>query len=214
MTTLAILKAEMQTDIPRLSADLTALDNKINAAIRYYSRKRFYFNTDLETAEFDLAVGQSRYDSSDEAFIQNIVRIDSLYLVLDDSTPELTRAQPSDIERWLGGSPSNGQPTDYSYENQALRFFAPPDDAYLCRVRGLIKVAAPQTDTEANNPWMTEAYDLIKARASWDLWATTFQGPDGPEAAGYKAQEQEAEQALIDETNERSGTGELIPTEF
>lgn len=210
MTTLGTLKAEIATDTYR--DDLTAsIASKITSAIRFYNRHRFYWNT-LDSSTFDMVVDQTRYGVSDATFIPNIVRIDALFLGLDDSKPELTRKTPAEIETLLGSNPSSGEPECFTYENQTLRFYPPPDDTYEITVHGVISVTEPSSDAETDNPWMLEGYDLIRLRAMSKLYGETLQDPNT--AAKFERDETIELNTIVGETNMRSGTGELVPTEF
>ena len=210
MTTLATLKAEIASDLYR--DDLTSdIATKITSAIRYYNRQRFYWNT-LTTSTFPLVVSQSKYDASDAAFIANIVRIDALFLETDDARTELGRVSPIAIETALGANPDDGEPSEFCYADQAIRFDVGADDTYDVIVHGVIAVAGPATDDEANNPWMIEGYDLIKHRALAMLYAESLH--DTEMGNVHKSLEADELNTIVGETNLRSGTGELTPTEF
>lgn len=211
MTTLALLKAEIALELAR--SDLTtAIANAISASIRHYRRQRFYFNV-LESTSFSTVVGQSTYTSADSAIIPNIIRIDNVFRVKSDGTSEMERKQPAEMELMLPSNVSNGTPYAYSYEAQKLRIAPPPDStSYTIKIFGQIWVDGPATDGEANNPWMIEAYELLKYRSKASLYADYMEDLGMAQAMG--AAEQEQLRILEGETNMRSMTGFIEPTQF
>lgn len=214
MTTLAILKAEIVSDLLNYNdAGFDAvIAQKITAAIRFYNRQRFYWNT-LTTSTFPMVVGQSLYTKAAAAFIANIERIDALFLDTGSSRTELVRVSPIEIETALGDDPANGEPSQFCYADQAIRFDVPADDATdTVYVHGVITVAGPASDAEANNPWMIEGYDLIKHRSLAMLYAESLH--DTEMGNVHKSMEADELNTIVGETNMRSGTGELTPTEF
>lgn len=211
MTTLAALKAEILSDLAR-EDQTEAIAQKIKNAITFHNRQNFYFNR-RDELDFTLVVGQSLYTSTDNPHIAQIVRIDDLFNVKSNGITRLTRAHGDDIELALGGDMS-GEPCEFAYLGQAIRFSIAPDATYTMRVHGQVKVAGPATDAEAGNPWMTEAYDLIRHRTCWDLYAHAMSGGAMALANEHKAAEREQLNVLEGETNMRLATGEITPTEF
>jgi len=66
-------------------SDLTTqIRDAIQTAIRYYERKRFYFNE--FQASFSASSSQEYYDSADLSQIPNLVEIDSLTVDVNTST--------------------------------------------------------------------------------------------------------------------------------
>jgi hypothetical protein len=211
MTTLGKLKTDIAEELAR--TDLTSgIAKAIAGAIRHYRRTRFYFNV-LESIEFDTVEDQSTYDKSDLAEIANIIRIDNVFLVKDDGTDELDRKKPAEIELMLPANVTSSVPGYYSYENQKLRIAAPPNsDDYVIRVFGQVWIDAPEADDTADNPWMIEAYDLLKYRAKASLYADYME--DLGMAQPMSAAEQEQLRTLEGETNMRASTGFVEPTQF
>ncbi len=211
MTTLDILNADIVAELRPGDTDLPALATaKIAAAITHYNRSSFYFNKANRT-DIALVIGTSEYTST---AVNGIVLIDDVLLMKTGAVTDLERIDQAEMETLLGAGPSNSTPTMYSYNDQTIYFYPPPDAADTIRVVGQVRLAGPASGAETGNAWMVEAYDLIKARTCWDLTAHTFQGSAGEEAIGYKRAEMEALQALHNETGKRTGTGTLVATEF
>jgi hypothetical protein len=211
VTTLGKLKAEIALEIAR--DDLAVqTSNAVASAIRHYRRMRFYFNVS-DSIEFPTVEDQSSYDKTDLAGLANIISIDNVFLVQDTSTCELKREQPAAIELALPGNVTSDIPGSYAYENQRLRLAPPPDSAgYVIRIFGEIWIDPPAADDEADNPWMIEAYELIKYRAKASIYADYME--DLQMAGAMSAAEQEQLRTLEGETNMRSMTGFIEPTEF
>lgn len=208
MTTLGQLKTDIALEISR--PDLVAngaVASAISAALRHYKRERFYFNV-REAVDVAAVVGQSDYAQP------NAVKIDYAVLVRSDGVSELTRAQPLTMELLIGNATGNGFPTSYAYVERALRIYPKPDDTYTIRLGGLFYLAPPATDDEADNAWMTDAFDLIKYRAKAILYADYMEEADKSNISTFSSAEAEQLATLQGETNLRSGTGFLEPTEF
>lgn len=212
MTTLTALKAEIADDLAR--SDLTTqIAAAITAAITFYKTTRFWFN-ETRASTFLTVDGQSTYTSSDDADIPLWFALDEVFLT--DSSSErfrLCRADPIDMEIWLtGASPIEGQPTDYAYFEKSFFLYPVPSAVYTIRPMGAIEKAAPATDGEANNVWMTDAYGLIRARAKSQLYRHIIRQLD-------KAQDMEAEEAkeltrLRATGSKRVGSGRIVATQF
>lgn len=208
MTTLGQLKADIAREItrPDLVAD-GSVDSAIAAALRFYKRQRFYFNV-AEEHDIPAVVGQSDYA------VPEVVKIDAAFLVRSDGISELVRLQPSEIMVRLGNLPGNGKPSAYAYTNRNLRVYSRPDSADTIRLTGLFYLDPPADDDETDNPWMTEAFDLIRYRAKAALYADFMEEQGAENVRMFSSAEAEQLAILTAETNLRSGTGFLEPTEF
>lgn len=210
MTTLAILKAAIATDLAR--DDLTGpIATAISTAITFYQPKRFYFN-ESRSATFATVAAQSRYSSADDTDIPKFVQIDGLFVEDGSDTWEQRRIDPLEMEFLIGSSDSSGRPYCYSYFDQTFAFHPTPDDAYTVRALGLIKKDAPASDAEASNVWMTDGYELIRCRAKWLL---AMHNLIDPSLADRMAQMERIELTrLREETGRKVGYGRITPTEF
>lgn len=210
MTTQTALKAQIASDLDR--TDLTTyIGTAITSAIRYYQSKRFYFN-ESRTETFATVAAQSLYSSSDDTAIPNFYELDSI--VLDDGS-QVAALDPMTPDEWelaTGSGTESGRPTHYTRFNQSIGFWPIPDAAYTIRMVGHYEVAAPASDGEANNVWMTEAFDLIRYRVLAMLWVIPLRKPDMAQA--LRALEIDEFSRLSIETAAKTGTGEITPTEF
>lgn len=215
MTTLAIMLAEIQADTGRTAtAQVTAMRSKIAAAIRHYQAKRFYFN-ETRAATFNTVAGTDTYAFNTATTTGTIpyefYKIDGVWVAFAaGDVREMDVMDYALIEAEADSVTSNSQPSAYAWVNKALRFDYPFDAVYAVRIGGHLKIAAPATDAETDNPWMTEAYDLIMARAKAELYAHKWEDPNN--AALMVQAEASALKVLQEATNDKERTGYVTPS--
>jgi hypothetical protein len=174
MTTLTAMKTRIAQEVRRKAyADVgtvfaQAIDDAINTAIFAYQDERFHFN-ERRDVTFPTVADQEFYDSDDLAAIGNLVKIDYVKLIVGTTVFNLTPDFPAEIEGAASDSTSTGQPSWFVYYGRQLRFYPIPADVWTIRLAGLFKLAAPATDGEAGNFWMTDAERLIRSRAKYEL---------------------------------------------
>jgi len=210
MTTLALLKAEIADDIDR--TDLaTQIGSEIDRAIRYYQRTRFYFN-ETRDSTFSTVANQKIYTSSDSADIPKFIDIDQLCVMDGTSPSELWPIEVGEWELLTASGSSTGRPCNWCYFNRSIYLYPIPDQAYTGRITGHIMKDAPTAEDEAGNVWMTEAFDLIRARVCAQLGQRKLRDPLLVQA--HRPAEMDELARLNAETNSRVGTGFITPTEF
>jgi hypothetical protein len=172
MSTKQAMITEIQSDTERSStAEATAIGNKIDAAIRFYQPKRFWFNESRD-ATFNTVASTASYSYS--TIGSEFYKLDGVFLTNGSEVTELCRANYTELET---ADTQTGVPSRYAYVNRALRIHSSPDDVYAVRLTGHIKIAIPATADTADNEWFTEAYDLIKAHAKAELYAHRWEDP-------------------------------------
>lgn len=208
MTTRSAMLAEMADDMER--SDTAAFTSKINAAIRHYQPKRFWFN-ESRTVTFNTVASTDLY-----TFVTigtEFYRIDSAFVAIDtDDVRDLTRRNYVDLEALADNNTDEGEPSDYAYIDKAVRLWRNPGDAYEVRLTGHVRLGAPSGDDEADNAWMTEAYDLIMCRAKSELYAHRYGDPAN--ASIMRTAEMDAFVRLKGATDDKVETGYLEATEF
>lgn len=208
MTTKAIMIAEIESDTER--SDSTAIGNKINAAIRHYQPRRFWFN-ESRSVTFNTVAGTDLYTFA--TIGTEFYRVDSVQVTIGtDDVRHLDRMNYVDLAALADNNTDQGEPSDYAYINKAIRLWRNPDAIYSTRVTGHVKAAAPASDSEADNVWMTEAYDLIMSRAKSELYAHRWEDPNN--AAIMREAEMSALRRLQSATMDKVETGYLEATEF
>lgn len=205
MSTMQAMIAEIETDTER--SDTDAIRTKILAAIRTYQKRRFWFNESRDVT-FGTTSGQSGYDFA--TIGTEFYAIDLALLITSGKSYELT---PTNYTALEGADPQFGVPSYYAYVNRALRLWQTPDSSsYAVRLSGHIKLDAPASDPEANNAWMTEAYDLIMAHAKSELYAHRWE--DERNAAIQQTIVREKLRDLTFATNDKVAPGYLELTDF
>jgi len=210
MSTLADLKAEIADDLDR--TDLTdQIEREITRAIIYYQGIRFYFN-ETRDVTFPTVAAQKLYTVADAAEIPNFYEIDQICVENGDEKTDLDPIFPREWELLTGDSGGSSKPISWAYFDRSIGLYPIPDAAYTVRLIGHIKKAAPEDDTEEDNVWMVEAFDLIRARVCATLALKKLR--DSTLFQAHSAAEGVELQRLLAETAGRVGTGYVIPSDF
>jgi hypothetical protein len=209
MSTRAEMIAEMASDMER--SDSAAFTSKINAAIRQYQPRRFWFN-ESRSVTFQTTASTDTYSFS--TIGTEFYRIDGVFLtVASDDVRELERWDYSRMmEEVAGEQTATDVPRAWAYVDRGMRLWRSPDDAYTVRLLGHVKLAAPASDEETDNLWMTEAYDLIMCRAKAELYAHRYEDPE--KAQIMRLAEGDALKRLLNATDDKVAPGYLEATEF
>lgn len=189
------------------------IQNSIFSAIRFCERNIYYFN-ETRDVTFQTVSNREWYDKSDNPNIPTLVRIVTAYC--EDSSGQrktLRRVMPDEIENISDSAAASGEPYMFTYFGQRLRLYPVPSDAsYTIRLQlGAYRLNEIQTSTDSN-AWFTEAFDLIKARAKYQLYKDYLK--DAPLAAASLNDYNEEDSALSAETSRRNGRGKIIGTAF
>lgn len=205
MTTRALLRDRIVHDLER--SDLVQEVNEaIGDAIDFHQAERFYFN-EARTVTFPTVAAQREYTST---AIAGFIKMDEVLVTVSGANRVLRPLDPVVMELHHDTGISTGPPTSWSYYNQGISLYPLPDGVYTVRMMGHLKIAAPATDEEVGNPWMTEAFELIRASAKVFMAAHFF--PDGDLGQRAAAMEARALDKLRRETSRRLGRGRLVPT--
>jgi hypothetical protein len=205
----AAMIAEMEDDIDR--SDTTAFVNKINAAIRHFQPMRFWFNESRETT-FNTTGDQQDYDFDADvgAFFYEV---DGVYVTFGGDIIDIKQVDYREIERLRLTTPISSVPTSWAYiGKEGLAFYPTPDDAYTVRVTGHLKMDAPASDSEADNVWMNEGYDMVMAEAKARLFAQKYRDPEG--ATIERTVSNDARGDVEGASAGKMGTGSIRPTQF
>lgn len=212
MSTLAIMKARIADELAR--ADLTSqIAYAITDAIEAYQDERFHFN-ESRAITFTTVVDQEFYSSSDAAAIATINSIDYV-MVYQGSIPTRLRAEiPALMELKAQNATGTGLPYNYCWYGDQIRLYPVPNTAVTIRIGAAVKAAAPASDAEASNPWMTHAARLIRSRAKLELALHVLK--DEELASTMNSAVEEAFAQLKDKTNMLTQTeaGRVQPMEF
>ena len=222
MTTLGIMAERIADELRRddlsTATEVRVLDAKsgiedaIRSAIRKYRGERFYFSQSRSDVVFSTVAGQDKYTKTDLAAIDRITKIHYGFVTISGFAHRLIPMEQERIEAAnLGSSALVSQPAFYSYFAQTITIEPIPSDVWALRFGCDMRAAAPATSSEADNPWMVEAFDLIRWHAKALLYADVIK--DAEKAQQYFSLAADARQTLIDETNDRASpeTAEVVP---
>lgn len=203
--TLGYMKLRLKNEIGRGDLD-TEIADAINDAIGAYEDKRFYFNETREFA-FTTVANQERYSASDPGWenLAKILKIDFVTVMIGGQPYECWARDPEWFE--YGLTTSTNIPAYYGWYDEQLILYPTPADAYTVRIGCVEKIAAPASDIETGNPWMTKAERLIRNRAKAELYAQVDEIADDQKAAKFMQLAEEAESQLIGRTARMTMTG-------
>lgn len=209
MTTLSIMKARIARELRRSNLTV-AIEEAINTAIQAYEHERFYVNESRENT-FSTVVDQMRYGVADAAFIGLISKIDYIFLTIGDQPFELYPQLPVVLEDASTNGTTTGQPLEYAFYDEKLWLYPIPPEIWTVRVGAVIEQAAPASDAEVNNFWMTKGERLIRSRAKQELGLHVLMDMELAQLSGAAATEA-LEQLVIATTRKtKTGGGRIVP---
>ena len=212
MTTLSILKSTIADDIAR--PDLTTqIAAAITQAISFYQEEHLFW-MESRSNTFNTVAAQSAYTSSDSTNIPLWIKITDLFIEDSDSQRygPLCRLDQWEMEQLLDDGASSGRPDSWSLYNDTMYFHPIPDAVYTVRPMGQLTIAAPSSDSEPNNKWMVQGYELIRCAAKGYVFLHTMKDPDQASVMAIAA-ERELNKLRRD-TSKRTATGAIRPTVF
>ncbi|WP_208441956.1 hypothetical protein [Bartonella raoultii] len=210
--TLSHLVSVIQDEIDDTADEYVAqIQESIFAAIRFCERETFYFNESRDVV-FTTQAGKGVYDATDTRHIETAVKIKSVYLSSDQHHKfALACKDHVSLETSLS-SEQQGTPVCYSYFDRKLHLYPTPDKAYQIQlILSPLRLAEIESVDE-EYPWFVHAFDLIKARAKYELYKNILKEPDCATAAYNDFNEQLHE--LRAETSKRHNVTRIIPTDF
>jgi len=210
--TLGGLKAKIADDLAR--SDLTTqIEDAITTSIAFFQKKRFWFN-ETRSKTFATVAGQSAYTSSDDSDIPLFLDLDAVFLAdSSDNRFELDVINPAEMHMLLGNGAAAGQPTCYAYFDKAFLFHPIPDAAYTITPMGHYLLAAPTDDSDTDNAWITEGFEMIRSHAKAYLYTHVIKNAPDKKAEMVDAA-MSGKNSLEEATSRRKATGRIRPTQF
>lgn len=189
------------------------IQNSIFQAIRFCEREVYYFN-ETRDVTFPTIEGQEWYDGADNSNIPTLARIVMAYCEQSDGQRSyMNRWTPEEMETLSDNSASRGEPYAWTYFGQRLRLYPIPSaTAYTIRLQLGPYRLATMTDSSDSNAWITEAFDMIKARSKYTLYKDILK--DAALAAEALNDYEDQHSALKAETSRRNGRGVIRATCF
>lgn len=214
MTTFSDIKDAIADDIDDTTGEYASqISSAVLAAIRYCERKTYYFN-ETRDVTFSTVQGQEWYAAAANANIPTLVHIAGAWS--EDTSgqrSELRRATPQEMELLSDNSASIGEPYAYTYFGQRIRLYPIPGaTSYTIRLQlGPYRLTPLSADSDTN-AWLSEAYDMVKARAKYILTKDTLK--DAVIAAEALNDFNDQDMALASETTSRNARGYVCATDF
>lgn len=200
MSTYGTMLSRIADDLDRTDLS-TQIQTAVQNAVRYYERRKFWFNegraTASTTASTDTYAVPTDYMSG--------LRME---ITVNGSTYPLALRDINYLDS-IGVTTNTGQPFDFAVLAEEFRLYPVPDQAYTLTLtynRSLGELSA-SNDT---NAWMVEAEDLIRFRAEWEIYQYILKNVD--QAAYCKQGESDALTSLLDHTGRYVSTGNITPS--
>jgi hypothetical protein len=200
------MKRRIAMEIKRSGLD-EDIENAINDAIVAYEDERFYFN-ETRSFTFNTVIGQSRYSSSDVANLANILKFDYVKLLLNGTDYDVVQRSPEFFDEMI--TTTLNWPSYFGWYDEQFLLYPTPNDAYQIRIGCVRKIAAPASDAEPGNAWMTKAERLIRNRAKAELYAHCTDIRDEKEAQKFITLADEALEQLVSRTVRLTKTGPYL----
>lgn len=208
MTTYLIMQNRISNEVRNVSTAASSdiqseIQSAILSAIAHYERKRFYFS-ELRSETFTTVANQEFYGTADNANISNLAFIDTLTMTINSTQRWVLKEREWEwFEDYAFDTSFVGDPEYYAYYGRQIRLGPIPNAARTIRISGVWRLTALSADADTN-VWTTEAEELIRSRAKWDLWRNVLK--EEQQAQICKTSEIEALAALREETVRRSSS--------
>lgn len=192
---------------------LSQIQEAIFSAIRFCEREPLYFNESREVS-FLTIPGQEWYGVEQCADIATLGGLTAVYCETQNGNRrELRHEPPAVLETLSDSGAARGEPYCYTYFGQRLRLYPfPGEGPYKIRLQlSPVRLKSISSASE-ENPWFSEAFDLISARAKYEIYKNILK--DAAMAAASFNDFNEQLGALYAETSRRNGTGKIRATGF
>jgi len=195
------------------------IHHAIFAALRFCAREPFYFN-EARDVVFDTIAGQAWYDATHHKEIGTLAGLSAVICQRITQGQGITQGQawalrcetPKKLEI-LDTTQRRGAPSRFCYFGQKLRLYPRPDtNGYRIRLQISPRRFEELKDGAQESLWFVEAFDLIFARAKYELYKNTLK--DVAAAAASLGDFQEQLHSLRAETSRRRNGGFVKPTLF
>ena len=177
MATYADLQARIADELGQRADLASEIQLAIQSAIAKWERERFYFNELWEVNLFMTASGQEVYGAAAAPLVASLAKIDKVTVLVSGNRYTLTPRTWQYLEDISVNPAVVGQPVDYAYYAEQLRFYPIPDNAYPVTLSGTQRFATLVNPTDANS-WTLDAEALIRCEAKLDLYENLLQEPD------------------------------------
>ena len=195
MSTFQQLQDRITLDYLNRSDLASETQRAIQAAVRKYERKRFWFN---ETATSVACVASQ----SHVAVPSNFLELDLLQITESSANTALIEKDLKWIRR-ANTIPTHGIPTHFTIYQNRIELFPIPNSAYTLPIYYLHKFPALSAGSDTSE-WTSAVEDVIVYHATKLLWATVLRNTD--QARVFQDLEQEALISVLAEKEQRQLT--------
>lgn len=201
------------------SLTLSPIKNAIQSAIAKWEREPFYFNEAFTQSLFSTVAAQEFYTTTDAAMIATSPYLLKLHILVNANRYTLELRTWQYLEDISVNPANTGEPVDYAYMAEQLRFYPIPNGVYPVTLSGTKRFSNLSADADTNI-WTQDAFDLIRSEAklilarevlfddelSARMQMAIYGNPQVPQDRGYL-------KALKAETARRA-RGKIVPTYF
>ncbi|WP_455479209.1 hypothetical protein V4B17_05715 [Bartonella sp. B23] len=186
--------------------------DSIFAALRLCEREPFFFS-EKRKMSFKTQPKKTWYGQEEGVFIESEKALERVILGTNyaTQTPLLFKSVEA-LQKQYGLHPVQGTPIFYTYRNQKIGLFPTPKQVETVRIFHTPLCSGDEQMMEEDNPWFIHAFDLIKARAKYELHKNILKDPEYAAVSFRDYQEQL--QALRLETSRRKGSSNILPMQF
>lgn len=203
------MQARIADDLNR--SDLTTqIQTALLRAIRFYERKRWWFN-ETRSQTFATVASQEFYGTAANTIIPNLIAIDSLNITINSTKFDLVRRSWDYIDRISTTTSNTADPTDFCYYAQQIRLYPIPNAVRTIRIAGSVALTALSSGTDSNT-WTTDLEDLICYAAEADINGNKIK--DTEAAAVSAANEAKSLVILMATNTSRRRSGMTAPQNF
>ncbi|WP_034988961.1 hypothetical protein [Bartonella senegalensis] len=209
----ASMVALIQDEIDDTTAEYSVqIQDSIFTALRLCEREPFFFNEKRQIT-FKTQSGKTWYGQEEGIFIEAEKFLEAVFLGKHAATRIQLLFKPAEIlQKQYGLQPPQGTPLFYTYLDRKIGLFPTPKQVEsACLVYAPVRLGGEQVIKD-DNPWLIHAFDLIKARAKYELYKNILKDPEYAAASFRDFQEQL--QALRFETSRRKNSSNILPMSF
>jgi len=162
---------------------------------------------------FSTVATQSTYTVTDNPYIPLFFEFDDLLATTAGTIIyPLARRDTDEITLDIANGLSEGDPYDWGWQNGQILLYPIPNAVRTITILGAYKIAAPTSDADTTNVWISEAFELLRCYAKFLLFGHVIRDMD---QAGNMAQLAElAKSKLERETSSKRATGIIRGTSF
>ncbi len=209
------LKKKIADEMKRseLTQSATAVHTAVVEAIQHYQRRRFpwnEFNNQLKTT-----VASTTAVTLSVNGLGKIYSVDSIKAVIGSRDYPLSKRQWIELDRIDSGQ-FYGYPEYYAIQNEEIRLYPPPNDAYVLRISGIrqLEEVSLQAASTADNAWIDpdRGGNMIKLKAKAILFRDHLRSPNMADRMEVEASKEFRE--LSRETREKQSSGRIRPTRW